>query len=374
MTNKELFYFAGKCLTLDEHPEFRNTILSCIANGSINWHSFIELCSNHLILPAIYLKFLTHEILSHLPEDLSVFFAEIYDLNQTRNTLILKQLQQIANTLNVHNIHPTFLKGAGNLLDNLYSKAGERIMGDIDFLVHENEYLLAVNLLKDNGYSVVSPISSFGNVEIMKHYPRLIHPDFPAAIEIHRIPVRSSYLSWFNTSIIDQEKKIIPSINGCFVESDNHKIVHNFIHSQLSNQGHLSGVISLRDLYDIYLLSKRSMIKNAIIQIRTKQKAIAYFLFAGKVLGIEDRFCFNRNFSYLILSKKHSLNQSSTFFYHTYRNILFFKDRIFTKYIGQLIGSIFSVRIRKSLYARLSDRKWYNSHFQLYRRFFSPNK
>lgn len=374
MTNKELFYFTGKCLALDEHPYFRNEIIHYTDDDSINWNHFIELCSNHLILPAIYLKFQTHEILPHVPNELSIFLADIFELNKKRNEEILMQLQKILAILNTHKIYPTILKGVGNLIDDLYSDNGERILGDIDILVPEENYLLAANLMKDNGYCTFNPIPAYENIKTMKHYPRLIHPEFPAALEIHRIPVRDNYLKWFNTSIIDKEKTEAHTFGGCFVESDNHKIIHNFIHSQLSNRGHLSGIVSFRDLYDLYLLSKRSDLKESIVEIKTKQKAITYFVFAGRALGVEDKFCFKGNINSWVFSKKHTLNLTSTFFYRFYKNLLFFEERIFRKYIYQIINSIYSVEIRQSLHNRLKDRNWYKTHFRLYKNYFFPNK
>ena len=78
MTNKENFYFAGKCLTLNEHPEFRGEIIQAIESNSVNWKDFICLCNNHLILPLIYLKFKAHDLLASLPKELSEFLNEIY--------------------------------------------------------------------------------------------------------------------------------------------------------------------------------------------------------------------------------------------------------------------------------------------------------
>ena len=36
MTNNELFYLTGKCLTLDEHPGFKEEMIELIADDSIN--------------------------------------------------------------------------------------------------------------------------------------------------------------------------------------------------------------------------------------------------------------------------------------------------------------------------------------------------
>jgi len=38
-------------------------------------------------------------------------------------------------TLNTAGISPIYLKGTGNLIDGIYGDVGERIIGDIDFLV-----------------------------------------------------------------------------------------------------------------------------------------------------------------------------------------------------------------------------------------------
>ncbi|HAQ21344.1 MAG TPA: hypothetical protein DCR40_19255 [Prolixibacteraceae bacterium] len=57
-------------------------------------------------------------------------------------------MDDITAILNKENIQPVFLKGTANLLDGLYSDVGERMIGDIDFLVKEEDYLKAAELLK----------------------------------------------------------------------------------------------------------------------------------------------------------------------------------------------------------------------------------
>jgi len=119
-----------------------------IQHSTFNIQNFIQLCSDHLIIPAIYLKLKAHDILNDLPEDFIQAFKEIYDLNRERNEQILKQIDDITAILNKENIQPVFLKGTANLLDGLYSDVGERMIGDIDFLVKEEDYLKAAELLK----------------------------------------------------------------------------------------------------------------------------------------------------------------------------------------------------------------------------------
>ena len=371
MTNKELFYFTGKCMMLDEHPGFRQEIIEKINTDSIDWQKFVAFCSNHLILPVIYLKFNSHGIIKYLPEDLSGFLKEIYDLNLSRNNQILEQLQEITDILNKSNIYPVFLKGAGNLLDNLYSNIGERILADIDFLVPEEDYLISAKLLENEGYSIANPFCY--DIESVHHYPGIMKPGVPAHLEIHRL-LTKNYKSWFNTSIIDKEKKTVTALKGCYVLSDNHKIINNFTHSQLDHMGHIYGSVTFRDLYDLYLLSKRSDLKQTIPGIKNKQMAIAYFVFAGKAFGLNEKFYAGSNLSLWFFTKKHDLNLSSTTFYNVNRSIIYILHRIFSAYIGQLIKSFSSKKIRQSVINRLGDPKWYSGHLHSYISFLSPNK
>jgi len=47
---------------------------------------------------------------------------------------------------------PIYLKGTGNLIDGIYSDIGERIIGDIDFLVPEKDFRTTAELFKKEGY------------------------------------------------------------------------------------------------------------------------------------------------------------------------------------------------------------------------------
>lgn len=371
MTNNELFYFAGKCLSLDEHPEFRDEIIQHISDDSVNWQEFVQLCSNHLILPVIYLKFQSHDILSILPIGLPEFLSEIFHLNLNRNEKILKQLQEILLLLNKHEIYPVLLKGAGNIIGGLYTSPGERMLGDIDFLVSEDEYLNAARLLEDDGYSHNLP--SYFDVKDMTHYPRLYKTGVLADVEIHRLPVTFKYTGLFNTDIIDREKKAISKDFSCFVLSNKHKVINNFIHTQLSNKGHLYGIIPLRDLYDVYLLSKRTDISQSINDIEYKGKAIAYFLFASKALNFPDLFHHSKTLRFRLLLIRHDLALKSYAFYRTNKNLMYLMDRT-SAYIAQSFKSIYSKGMRRSLAKRITNRQWFENHIKTYTKFFSRRK
>lgn len=169
------------------------------------------------------------------------------------------------------------------------------------------------------------------------------------------MPVSERYQSWFNSEIIDQDKKPLKSLQGSYVLSDNHNIILNFIHSQLDHEGHLYGIVSFRDLYDLYLLSKMTSLTGTIKNIKTREKAIAYFAFAGKAFGLNEKFYPDSNFSAWVFAKKHDLNHGSVFFYHSYRGIVYLGKRIFIGAFGQVIQSFYSKEMRRSVVKRVTS-------------------
>ena len=165
-------------------------------------------------------------------------------------------------------------------MDNLYSDIAERMIGDIDLLVQEHDYIKAINLVMGLGYKNNALI--FVDINSLKHYPRMWRQDVPADIEIHRVPVTIKYSKQFSTDLIFQCKKAIPYRENCYVQIDEHKVIHNFIHSQLCNSGYKYKITSLRDLYDFHLLSKRVNLDKILLQVEEKRKANIFFDFANQ--------------------------------------------------------------------------------------------
>jgi len=69
------------------------------------------------------------------------------------------------------------------------------------------------------------------------------------------------------------------------VPSDEHKAIHNFIHAQLSNLGYGFKQTPLRDLYDMYLLSKRIAATSLISKAEEKRKITTYLIFTNRIFG-----------------------------------------------------------------------------------------
>ncbi|MBK6281674.1 MAG: nucleotidyltransferase family protein [Draconibacterium sp.] len=367
MNNKELLYFIGKCLTADKYPENLLSVKNQIAKNDIDWEKFVSICSSHLITPVIYLKFKKAEILNLLPDDLANYLQEIYELSLSRNQMILEQLKEVCDLLAKNNIIPTLLKGAGNLIDNLYSDLGERIMGDIDLLVTEDEYLKAAKIMLNEDYTE-SKLFYYDDVKLLKHYPRLSHPDKVASVEIHRIPVDEDYLSLFNHEMISKGLKKVDGF--CFVLSDKHKLILNFIHSQLTNKSHKSALLSLRDVYDLYLLSEKVNVAELLKEINPRKIASGYFYLSQKMLGVNIGYTSKPTFSDKWLHYKHDLNFSSKAFYSANKYATEIYDRIIIRYFGLIGKSLYSKKTRSFIVMRMSKPEWYRSQWRSWKNTF----
>jgi len=95
MNNSEEFYFLGKCLSLGEDEKSTKEVISIIGQKNVDWNRFTALASNHLVLPAVYLRFKSLNILPLLPEELASHLQLVYELNCQRNKTILEQIDKI---------------------------------------------------------------------------------------------------------------------------------------------------------------------------------------------------------------------------------------------------------------------------------------
>ncbi|MBK5245622.1 MAG: nucleotidyltransferase family protein, partial [Eubacteriaceae bacterium] len=154
---------------------------------------------------------------------LSSHLENIYELNKKRNLEIIQQVDQINTILKHENISPVYLKGTGNLLDQLYSDPGERMIGDIDLLVKEFDYLKTIDTIISLGYNYEK--RELASNVLPKHFNRLYRQDVPADVEIHRVPVNILFSGKFNTEMIFANRIPAQGKEDCYVPSTEHRII-----------------------------------------------------------------------------------------------------------------------------------------------------
>ena len=273
MNYKETLFFVAKCLTINHEEHNKIIIEDLLKSNAVDWDAVVKLSTAHYVFPALYCNLKRASFLTYLPEELVEYMKYITDLNRDRNKEIIEQAKELNELLLQNKITPIFLKGTGNLLEGLYEDIGERMVGDIDFIFSKKDYPKAIKLLTNNGYSsiynkdYISPES--------KHYPRLIKYNEIAAIEIHKEILIEKYTQEFNYDFIKNSKQ---TINNVSVISFKNQLILSAAAVQINDQGFDTKSLRLRNAYDVFILSKKTIAKNAFSVFYELENPLTCFL------------------------------------------------------------------------------------------------
>lgn len=226
-----------------------NTLERTLKNSSFNWDSIVIEGSKYLVLPAIYCRLKSRQLLHTLPEELNNYLKEISSVNRNRNTSIIAQVHTISKILNEHNINHVFLKGTALLASGKYNDIAERMVGDIDILVERTQIHEAFNILKSNGYN-----KTFGfayETKDFRHLDRLISDNELAAIEIHSDLLIKKYRSLVDIISVLESKIVIDDIA---IPNMYYLSLHQIWSWQLNDRGHYYNFPSLKVLYDVIVV------------------------------------------------------------------------------------------------------------------------
>jgi hypothetical protein len=255
MRASELYRFICQCLIMDNDPGAREEVCRQITAGIVPWEDFVWTGSSHYVLPALFTVFRRNNLLTLLPEELVIHLEYIHSLNFKRNLQILEQCKTIGTFLNHKGIEPLFLKGAGFLLSGMYYDLGDRIMEDIDILIREKDLQKSTELLSVMGYL---PHEHGPGEEIYTdhhHLPPLVCMEKVAPVEIHRLPVHSTYSDKISVQSMFENRVLGKELN-CRIPSVSDRQLLIFFHEYHSAKGYLSTMPSIKGMYDFTLLAK----------------------------------------------------------------------------------------------------------------------
>ncbi len=216
----------------------------------------------------------------------------ITDLNRDRNQQIIIQAKEINELLLANDISPVFIKGVGNLLEGLYYDIGERMMYDIDFIVSKKNYLKTISILKENGYSELNK-NKHPFVHI-RHYTRIVKKNRIAALEVHHQLTTNKYSNYFNYNLVS--KDIISNNNSEKFISLKNQLCLSIISFYINDNGVLFKSASLKDSYDIFMLSQKTDAKKAVNSIEKINKYLNFYLASSYYLmGKPNSLIYNKN-------------------------------------------------------------------------------
>lgn len=365
LTHREIFYLFGRMLSREVSSPGLANEPGKLPQSEAEWQKWVTFGSNHYILPAVFVR-LSHNdaVRDYFPPELLQTLQSIYELNLKRNLNNMEQITFLRNLFDREGIPHLFMKGSGHITDELYTSPGERMMLDIDLLVHPEHFLKAAALCLDNGYMQPREFNKKGLLSA-RHYAMLVKEGFACSLEIHQMPVDFWQIKHFNTALAFKDSILTHgAYPGFRVMSDQHKAIHNFIHSQLMHHGHFTGHFPIRDAYDLYLLNKRTDIPAAFLELdKWKSKSIPYYvlmqkLFDSPVPDSVKSFSFYDN-----LIKRHDKYLALPPKKRRLRLFLFlFRD----KYILLPIYALGNKYARNYIFSRIFSKAWYQLRLKLF--------
>ena len=158
-------------------------------------------------------------------------------------------------------------------LEELYEDIGERMVGDIDFLFSQKDYFKTIDVLKSDNYS--KPDNQLNYFPGFRHYSRLVKHNNISALEIHKEVTIEKYRDEFNCEMISKDTQ---QINDFSVLSFENQLSLSIITSQINDYGFEFNRFSLRNAYDVFLLSKKVDTKKVISKFTKLKNPLNCFL------------------------------------------------------------------------------------------------
>ena len=230
-------------------------ILNGVDINNINFEKLITLASGHLMLPALFYNIQKKKAVYLFPEDFIAYTKSIYAINKARNEILLEEAKELSELLVEHNIKHIFLKGTALLLSNVFEDIGERMIGDIDFIVQGKDEEKIKKVLEKNKYSSKKPV---GLLRLFRHrhLPKTTHKNKIIAIEPHLKLLNPRYRCTFNTKrLINYFNEGLETIKTPSTSFLFDHCVYNF---QINDHGFINAKHSHRSIYDIYKLDCKS--------------------------------------------------------------------------------------------------------------------
>lgn len=245
---------------------------------SLNLEKVIKITTAELILPLFYNKILTRGISKKFPDDFIKYCEEIFELNKSRNKILLSEAHSIKKIFKKNKIDFVFLKGTALLINKIYDDNTERMIGDIDLLIYKNQARKVEKILENEQYKKLYDYAFFE----YRHLPRRVNNKKVFAVEPHIFLVDKKNLL-YNELFLETENK---SENN-YTPNTINLLFHNIYSYQINDLGNILFSYSLRSIYDTVSILKASKIK--IDDSLVKNDIIWKYFFFIRELKIMDK-------------------------------------------------------------------------------------
>ena len=251
----------GECLAVGD--TYAPDLPARLASPTIDWRGLTWLAGGGLVTPALAGALQRKGLFERLPEAVQDYLQTLQSLNLARNQTLREQLLIVTEALNRIGIQPVLLKGAIALATGHYPGAEDRVIGDLDLLVPDSlmedatAALIQVGyVLDDKGKQWILP----SHLKQHHHGFPLVHPDCFVKVELHRRI--QNHVG--DDALLRQKMSTVPfSFNTgatVLIPDVATQLLHNMLHSQISDRQRLKKVINLRHLLEFAALAQHPAI------------------------------------------------------------------------------------------------------------------
>ena len=217
----------------------------------LNLDNLIKISSQHLIIPCLYTSLRNKGYLSFFEKQFCDYIKYIYEKNLERNLILRNEIFFLSKILRDNNIDHLFLKGSALILNNVFEDIGERMVGDIDFLISKDQEIKVAQILEKNKYLKIKDY-----IFEFRHLPRRVNKKKLFAIEPHLklISSKKKYMI---------EENVFKSCINKKTKTPNHwdLIYHSIYNQQINDNGNYFINYNYRNIYDVYSLMNKYKIK-----------------------------------------------------------------------------------------------------------------
>ncbi len=219
-----------------------------------DWDEVIQAAAAESVLSSMHDCLQALPVPPDVPDEIRNVFSTICELNRKRNEKILANVREIGAALNRAGIEPVALKGVAQLLAGIYPSLGTRFLNDFDLLVRQSDFPVAIEALREAGYScpATDPIES----AVGHTYPPLSRRD-SVEVDLHRTLGLGICQFILPAAGVLRDSTVHESEGVRIrIPSPEHLVTHQIIHSQI-HEGYRERIWpNLRAMYDLVLLQR----------------------------------------------------------------------------------------------------------------------
>ncbi|MBU7583271.1 MAG: nucleotidyltransferase family protein [Nostoc sp. TH1S01] len=189
----------------------------------INWTYLIEIAGYHKVLPLLFINLSNYES-QFIPTNIFKSLQNYHYLNTRRNLLIASKLINILNIFAEHKIPVIPFKGPV-LASTAYGDISRRAFGDLDLLVHSENFIKTKQVLMSKGFEPYSDSSereaaylkSLNNQEqeayLRSHWElHLVNRNEQVTLDVHQGVLSKKFSVPYSSQWIWEDTKLIPFI------------------------------------------------------------------------------------------------------------------------------------------------------------------